>query len=177
MALVSEPIPDMLVTTYLHMTDRSQFHPAFNDDDTLMILTMTRPDVRYYRFLYMSVGEQWRWRDRLIMPERELAAILASPKTSVHVLYTQGNPAGYVELSRTNDETEIAYFGLFPTYIGQGLGKHLLSHGIQRAWDEGARRVWVHTCNLDGPHALSNYVKRGFSIYQTHVQPVPERYY
>jgi hypothetical protein len=28
----------------------------------------------------------------------------------------------------------------------------------------GARVVWVHTCSLDGPHALRNYQQRGFRI-------------
>jgi GNAT superfamily N-acetyltransferase len=141
-----------------------------------MVMSMNAPDIGFYRFLYTSVGEQWRWRDRLIMPEEELESILSVPGTSVHVLYVHGIPAGYVELSRQGEDTEIAYFGLRPEFIGQGLGKHLLSFGIARAWDDGARRVWVHTCNLDGPHALPNYLKRGFSVYETHIQPMPERY-
>jgi GNAT superfamily N-acetyltransferase len=177
MALAVQPIPDTLITTYLHMTEHGQFRPAFSDDtDGIMIVSLNAPDVRFYRFLYSSVGEQWRWRDRLIMPEDELETILSAPETSVHVLYAHGIPAGYVELARQGETTEIAYFGLRPGFMGRGLGKHLLSFGIARAWDDGSQRVWVHTCNLDGPHALSNYLKRGFSIYETHVQPMPERY-
>lgn len=177
MVLALQPIPEALVTTYLHMTDRAEFHPAFSDDTNgVMIMSMSAPDVRFYRFLYSSVGEQWRWRDRLIMPEGELESILAAPETSVHVLYIHGIPAGYVELSGQDGDTEIAYFGLRPEFIGRGLGKHLLSYGIARAWEQAPHRVWVHTCNLDGPHALSNYLKRGFSIYETHIQPMPERY-
>jgi GNAT superfamily N-acetyltransferase len=177
MALPLQSIPDTLVTTYLQMTDRSQFRPAFNNDaDGAMLMSMNAPDARFYRFLYGTVGEQWRWRDRLIMPENELETILGASETSVHVLYVHGIPAGYVELFRQGEDTEIAYFGLRPEFMGRGLGKHLLSYGIARAWEGDTRRVWVHTCNLDGPHALSNYLKRGFSIYDTHVQPMPERY-
>src|SRR5690606_12479507 len=177
MALAVQPIPDVLVTTYLHMTDRAAFKPAFIEDtDGVMIMSMNAPDVRFYRFLYSSVGEQWRWRDRLIMPEEELESILRLPETSVHVLYVHGIPAGYVELFKDGENTEIAYFGLRPEFIGRGLGKHLLSYGIARAWEGDTQRVWVHTCNLDGPHALSTYLKRGFSIYDTHIQPMPERY-
>ena len=177
MALAVQPIPDVLVTTYLHMTDRAAFKPAFIEDtDGVMIMSMNAPDVRFYRFLYSSVGEQWRWRDRLIMPEEELESILRLPETSIHVLYVHGIPAGYVELFKDGENTEIAYFGLRPEFIGRGLGKHLLSYGIARAWEGDTQRVWVHTCNLDGPHALSNYLKRGFSIYDTHIQPMPERY-
>ena len=177
MALAVQPIPEALVTTYLHMTDRTAFQPAYCEESNgVMVMSMTAPDVRFYQFLYSSVGEQWRWRDRLIMPEDELESILSSPETSVHVLYMHGIPAGYVELSGQNGDTEIAYFGLRPQFIGRGLGKHLLSYGIARAWERETSRVWVHTCNLDGPHALSNYLKRGFSIYDTYIQPMPELY-
>jgi GNAT superfamily N-acetyltransferase len=60
--------------------------------------------------------------------------------------------------------------------MGKGLGKHLLSYGIAQAWNNGAKRLWVHTCNLDGPYALNNYIKRGFSVYKVDEQPMPERY-
>lgn len=169
--------PETLITTYLHMTAREQFRPAFRDPDgDLTLMTMQTPDVAFYRFLYTGVGGQWRWRDRILMPEAELAAILAQPETSVHVLYARGVPAGYVELKRDGENTELAYFGLRPEYTGQGLGKHLLSWGIQQAWDGGAARVWVHTCNLDAPQALPNYVKRGFVVYNTVEEPMPNRY-
>ena len=31
----------------------------------------------------------------------------------------------------------------------------------------GTLRVWVHTCTLDGPHALANYRARGFVPFHT----------
>ncbi len=62
---------------------------------------------------------------------------------------------------------EIVYFGLLPQFVGQGLGGHLLTEAVERAWQMDARRVWVHTCNLDHPAALKNYQARGFKLYQT----------
>jgi len=46
---------------------------------------------------------------------------------------------------------------------------------VQRAFDDGAQRVWLHTCTLDGPHAIANYLARGFTPYKTTTQdePVP----
>src|SRR5438034_8495738 len=41
---------------------------------------------------------------------------------------------------------------------------------ISRAWAKGARRVWVHTCSLDGPTALANYQGRGFRVYDQRAQ-------
>jgi GNAT superfamily N-acetyltransferase len=50
------------------------------------------------------------------------------------------------------------------TYLG--LGKQLLSFAIDRAWEEGAKRIWLHTCTLDNAAALPNYLKRGFSPFK-----------
>lgn len=176
MAAVRSIAPDMLVTTYLHMIKRDQFRPAYVPLDGARIVPLPNPDVAFYRFLYGSVGADWCWRDRLIMSDAELEAALARPGTSVDVLYVGDVPAGYVELVNTGWETELAYFGLRPAFTGMGLGKHLLSHGIERAWETDIRRLWVHTCNLDSPRAQDNYVKRGFRPYKVHRQPMPERY-
>lgn len=169
-------IPNTLVTSYLHMTDRSQFSPSFIHDHRVTIFPMNMADVSFYRFLYSEVGRDYRWRDRLLISEHELRAAISEPGVTVHVMYVQGVPAGYVELSKTGDETEVAYFGLRPEFHGNGYGKHLLSYGIAKAWEDSAKRVWVHTCNLDGTYALSNYLKRGFKVYETHETPMPSRY-
>ena len=173
----SDLLPETLITTYLEMTGASQFVPAYVDlAESTHIARIGIVDVEYYRFLYASVGYAWRWRDRLEMPVAELSAILERPETEIDVLYGSGVPAGYVELDRQGTDVEIAYFGLRAGFIGQGYGKHLLSHGITRAWEGDTQRVWVHTCNLDGPHALRNYERRGFSVYKVDEQPMPERY-
>lgn len=169
-------IPDTLTTTYLEMNSPASFRPSYTNDPHIKIIPMSKADVRFYRFLYSEVGGQWRWRDRLVISEEELRAAISKPGVSVYVLYVDGVPAGYVELAAEGDDTEIAYFGLRDDFHGQGLGKHLLSYGIEQAWAGGAKRVFVHTCNLDGPHALSNYMKRGFSIYEVHNTPMPSRY-
>jgi GNAT superfamily N-acetyltransferase len=171
--------PDTLITTYLHMTAPSDFRPAFLPAGALgdaRVMKMNGVDVPFYRFLYGSVGEPWRWRDRLVMPDDDLAAALAAPGTSVYVLYMGGLPAGYFELRGENGDVELGYFGLRPAYVGRGLGKHLLSLAIQQAWDGGAKRLWVHTCNLDAVQALDNYQKRGFRVYDVHEEPMPPRY-
>jgi GNAT superfamily N-acetyltransferase len=166
------------------MTDWSEFRPAYlNYLDGIKLMCMDTPDVAFYRFLYSSIGKQWRWHDRLSKSDEELKALLLAPGTSVHVLYVDGAPAGYIELVKRQDgptarfhSTEIAYFGLRPGYTGRGLGKHLLSHGIAYAWNKGTQRLWVHTCNLDGPRALDNYIKRGFRVYRVDKGPMPEQY-
>ncbi|GAB4525401.1 MAG: GNAT family N-acetyltransferase [Anaerolineae bacterium] len=170
-------LPETLVTTYLEMTSPDTFQPGFTTAEDVLLLPMQQVDVTFYLFLYQTVGEAWKWRDRLLMPREELTHILASPQTRVYVLYAGGVPAGYFELFQEETHVEIAYFGLRPEFIGRGLGKHLLSAAIQQAWQlENAQRIWLHTCNLDGPHALQNYIARGFTIYDVQEEPMPERY-
>lgn len=178
-------LPPTLVTTYLQMTDWSEFRPSYlNYLDGIKVMCMDVPDVAFYRFLYTSIGKQWRWRDRLTYSDQEIKELLLVPGTSIHVLYVDGAPAGYIELANHQEgsvtrfySTEIVYFGLRPSYMGQGLGKHLLSHGIAYAWNKGTQRLWVHTCNLDAPHALDNYINRGFKVYRVDEQAMPECYF
>jgi GNAT superfamily N-acetyltransferase len=159
---------DTIVTTYLQIFDRAHVRPAPLPPAAL-VMAAREPLPDFYRFLYGSVGRDYRWTARLSWSDEHLERHLARPSLSLDVLYVGGTPAGYIELDRESHEpgTEIAYFGLIPRFHGRGLGKALLSYGMLRALDEGAERVWVHTCTLDGPHALANYQARGFVPYKT----------
>ncbi len=164
-----------VTTTYLRLNARDDLRAVTLDDPDLLVLEAREPSVPFYRFLYDAVGRDFTWTERLKWSDERLAAHLARPAVSLLVLYVRGTPAGYIELDREPEEageagTEIAYFGLLPTFHGRGLGKYLLSFGAARAFNDGASRVWLHTCTLDGPHALANYRARGFAPYKTTVQ-------
>lgn len=168
--------PAQLVTTYLEMTDPQQLNGTTQERDDAYIEEMHTVDVGFYRYLYRAVGEKWCWRDRLEMSKSDLRATLARETTRVFVLYVGGAPAGYVELAKQGKSIEIAYFGLREEYHGRGLGKYLLSYGVRKAWEMNAERVWLHTCNLDGPYALANYRKRGFQVFKQERKPMPDLY-
>ena len=152
-------------TTYLEMLapPQDELPPPRPD---LAIVPAAAPSVEFYRHLYSSVGSRYHWVDRLVMAEDELLAILQDPLVQIHVLEVAGRPAGYAELDgRTPGEVELAYFGLFPEAVGQGLGEYLLNWTLNKAWSGRPGRVWVHTCDLDHPAALPTYLKAGFRIY------------
>ena len=87
----------------------------------------------------------------------------ADPDVSLWLLSSRGSPAGYFELRRHGDgSVEVAFFGLLPEFVGRGWGGHLLTLAVREAWAMRPARVWLHTCTLDHPAALHNYVKRGF---------------
>ena len=114
------------------------------------------------RFLYTEVGRQFNWRDRLRWTDAQFQAYLDGG-VAVWVLYHGGAPAGYFDLRPDDDgSVEIYNFGLMPHAIGRGFGRYLLTRAVQEGWAMSAKRVWLHTCTLDHPGALPNYLKRGF---------------
>jgi GNAT superfamily N-acetyltransferase len=153
-------------TTYLQMFAHPQRTVAAPRDG-LAVVHASKPTIDFYRFLYDAVGRHWQWIDRKKLADVELARIVQDPRVEVHVLYVEGVPAGYAELDRrSTGDIELAYFGIVPEFIGQGLGKYLLHWAIDRAWSHRPARFWVHTCSLDHPAALPNYRKAGFTVYR-----------
>ena len=160
-------MPGQAVRTYLEMSDRSDLSPALppDGDVTLERREQRAPDV--WRRLYTEVGREYQWVDRLAWTDDEIARYLADPRLELWILSEAGEPAGYFELRADDDgAVEIAYFGLMPHAVGRGLGKFMLTRAVERAWDRGATRVWLHTSSLDHSSALSNYLARGFSIWK-----------
>ena len=154
--------------TYLEMRERSELQPALSDDPRIRIEEQPDCSVELFRFLYVEVGKNYRWIDRLSWTDDDIRGYLARPEISVWLMTYDNETAGYFELRKCEDgSTEIAYFGLIPKFIGRGLGKHLLTRGVEQAWAGGATRVWLHTCTLDDPAALPNYLSRGFRPFKT----------
>lgn len=152
--------------TYLQLNHADEFTAAFLADEGAKIVRVHKCPASFYRYLYSEVGRLYHWIDRLVWTDEEIVAHLAQDSLSLFVLYYEGAPAGYFELSKEEDgSTELAYFGLVQEFLGKGLGKHLLSAAIAQAWQDGASRVWLHTCTLDDPAALPNYLKRGFQPF------------
>jgi GNAT superfamily N-acetyltransferase len=154
------------LVSYLEMTapPARPARPAPRSD--LEIRLARQPTVSFYRYLYAAVGAPWTWTVRRCLSDAELQAILSDPRVEVNVLWVGGVPAGYAELDRrTPPDIELAYFGLMPEFIGQGLGGYLLDWAIHHAWRVRPRRLWLHTCDLDHPSALDVYQRGGFRIY------------
>lgn len=156
-----------VTTTYLEMTSREQLRPGKAPRIPCELVRVPVPDPELNRFLYTEVGADFQWVDRLPWDRTRWLAYLDRPDLETWVVYVSGAPAGYFELERQGEgDVEIAYFGLLRDFIGMGLGGYLLTAAIERAWDMGATRVWVHTCDLDHPSALANYMARGLEIYR-----------
>ncbi|TPP10887.1 3-mercaptopyruvate sulfurtransferase [Rhizobium glycinendophyticum] len=122
----------------------------------------------FYRFLHRQVGARWHWYERLRMTDEQLKAIIHNPKVSISVLYVDGAPCGFYELSQESDDVvEISYFGLFEHGLGLGIGKWFLLQALYSAWTSNPKVVTVTTNSLDHPRALQLYQQFGFSPVAT----------
>lgn len=157
-----------VTTWYLEQTDPAQLRHAKQPHPAPQILRAEIASPELNRFLYTAVGGDWHWTDRLAWTRERWLKYLARAEVQTWLMLVQGTPAGYVELElQTDANVEIAYFGLIKPFLGRGLGGPLLGAGLEAAWQMGAQRVWVHTCSLDGAHALANYQARGMHLYKT----------
>ncbi len=132
----------------------------------------------FYRFLHRQVGARWHWYTRLRMTDAELKATIHDPRVSISVLYVNGAPAGFFELSQQSEElVELSYFGLIEHALGLGLGKWFLLQALYSAWQANPKKVVVTTNSLDHPRALQLYQQFGFSPVETSsalVDPISE---
>jgi GNAT superfamily N-acetyltransferase len=156
-----------VTTYYLEMTAPHDLKAKRAPLDDLAFVRVDPPMPELNRFFYTAVGGAWYWTDRLPWTYGQWLEWLCRPGVQTWLLSAAGVPAGYVELDgRPGGDVELAYFGLLPQFIGKGLGAHLLTLAVERAWTFPARRVWLHTCTLDHPHALAHYRARGFRVYR-----------
>lgn len=160
----------MLVrTTFLEMRTPEALRPSIRIPAEVLLLKAGTPRPELSRFLYTAVGGDWYWRDRLPWTWSDWMAWLDRPEVETWVAYHRGTPAGYFELeAQEGGDVEIAYLGLLPGFDGAGLGGYLLTQAVHRGFRmrPGVARVWVHTCTLDHPLALVNYLARGFEVFQ-----------
>jgi ribosomal protein S18 acetylase RimI-like enzyme len=150
---------------YLEISSLADLQPAPSPACAAIVHRVQRCPAAFYRFLYAAVGEEYHWIDRLPWTDDEIRVHLAREAVQLWVMYVGGAPAGWYELRRETDgAVEIAYFGLLKEFHGQGLGGFLLTEATRQAFAQGATRVWLHTCTLDHPAALRNYLSRGFRV-------------
>ncbi len=151
-----------VVVTFLRM-ERAPAAPAPAFPKGVDVHTLPACSVPHYRRLYNTVGGPYLWWLRRILPDQELAALLARSAVSIHVVSVDGVEAGFYELDASYwPAVNLSYFGLMPHAVGHGIGHAFLRHAIDAAFAMGARALTVNTCTADHPRALPAYVGAGF---------------
>ena len=152
---------------YLEMLSREELR-AKPGPSGFVASILAEPDPDLNRRHYEKVGGDWQWTDRSNWTDREWIEYVDRPALRTGIAKVDGGSAGYFELEAQADgNVEVVQLGLFPEYIGCGLGGALVTAAIESSWAiPGTCRVWLHTCSRDHENALENYKRRGFSVYE-----------
>ena len=127
-----------------------------------------KPDFQLNKFFYKQVGKKHRWIDRLSWSDGKWMNYISNKNLETYIISESDELAGFFELLYNPElkETEISYFGLLEEYIGKGIGGYALSVAIKKSFEKNIKRVWLHTCTLDHPNALKNYIARGMTVFK-----------
>lgn len=155
-----------VTTTFLEMASPEALRPKRTTLRDVRVCKLDIPTPSLNHYFFMNVGRPWKWYSRLSWSLEDWKAWTEKDTVGTWIGQIQGSPFGYLEIERQGGDAELSFFGLLPQFLGRGLGGFFLSEAVRLAWELGPQRVWVHTCTLDHPHALNNYLARGFSIYK-----------
>lgn len=141
------------------------------EDKKVGFIKLEKPiNCSQYLNYYKTVGYELNWLDRLLLRDLELSEKINASNVHIYVMEVEGQEAGFLELVQEENFVEILYFGLFPEYIGRGLGKYFLNWAIRKAWSFSPKWIQLNTCELDHPNALSNYKKSGFKPFEEKIE-------
>lgn len=153
-------------TVWMQMLERPPA-PAVRGISLRRMSTLNTPEMRA---IFNRIGASSLW-DRTAQLNQDIHASPWGPDDFLYFAYDDtARHVGLVELARSAGgtggiEIEISYFGLFPEFIGTGMGKRLLAATLDAAWEFAPTRLSLHTCNTDHPSAFGFYRAAGFMPY------------
>lgn len=154
---------------YLNIFSKKELKVSNCKEKNLEVFIESKPTVDFCKFLYKEVGRDFFWRDRLKWSDQDWLNYISNDFFKLYILKKNNELAGYYELlyDPKTSSMEISYFGIFKEFFGKGIGGHLLTDAILTSFNQKINKVWVHTCTLDHPNALKNYLARGMKIFKT----------
>ncbi len=161
--MARRPAPLKAVVTYLEQPERPKIFEPMPVNLHVALMKQTEIPLHFYRYLQQRTGQGYHWVARLRLDDAALAKIVHAQTTAIHVLYLNGAPAGFFELSAADPQiVSLEYFGIMGHARGLGLGRWFLAQAIEAAWNFNPSKLKVSTCSLDHPAALPLYQKLGF---------------
>ncbi|GAB3580137.1 GNAT family N-acetyltransferase [Amycolatopsis endophytica] len=155
------------LVTHVEMASRGDLLPAPAVPGlSLDVLPAGSPLIRTTT---VRIGSPYHWPSTT-WSDDEWADYLTRPGLAARLFRYGTDIAGLADyLVSPSGSVEITTFGLVPEFVGKGLGGYALTLAVTEAWNltPNVRRVWLHTSNLDHPHALPNYEHRGFRRFRT----------
>ena len=157
-----------ILRNYLNIRIQDKFKESQKPRDFPYVSLCKTEDFQLNKFFYKQIGKKHNWKDRLIWENKDWIDYLSNEKIYTYVLKNKNELIGYFELilHKEKKESEIAYFGILEEFIGNKIGGFLLSEAIKVSFLLKAECVLVHTCSLDHPNAIKNYIARGMQIFK-----------
>lgn len=168
----------------LEQTSPADLRPAAVPEGDLRIVRSEVVLPEFSRFLYSAVGGDIHWTDRLGMSYAQWQEALERPGAETWVAYENGTAgrvrrAGPAGRRRGRDHVLRADPGVpgaadrrAPPQLRSGA--RLGPGGALAGSASTTKRVWLHTCSKDGPHAMDNYLRRGFRLFDTKTEVEPD---
>jgi RimJ/RimL family protein N-acetyltransferase len=158
--------------SYLEMTSPDQLVPG-REPPTALAFEPADSRMPLVRETHVRVGTPHHWSS-VLWTDEHWTAVLALPHQHNWIVRVDGDVAGLTSMvAEPGGDVQIMAFGLVPEWVGNGYGGAALTEAVRLAWKVppvGApqvRRVHLDTMSLDHPHALPNYLARGFRVYRT----------
>jgi ribosomal protein S18 acetylase RimI-like enzyme len=158
-----------IIRSYLHISSKNDLIKSSCKEKNLEVYLEKKPTPELCKFFYKEVGKEFFWKDRLRWSDQEWLSYINNEFFKLYILKYNNKLAGYYELlyDLKTFSMEIPYFGIFKEFYGKGIGGYLLTDAILNSFNHKVDKVWVHTCTLDHPNALKNYLARGMRIFKT----------
>ena len=158
-----------IIRSYLHISSKNHLIKSSCKEKNLEVYLEKKPTPDLCKFFYKEVGRDFFWKDRLRWSNQDWLNYINNDFFKLYILKYNNKLAGYYELlyDPKTLSMEIPYFGIFKEFYGKGIGGYLLTDAILNSFNHKVNKVWVHTCTLDHPNALKNYLSRGMKIFKT----------
>ncbi len=159
---------------------RKDFIPAEN------LLPIVKEKGNYDRFidLLTKVGEDSKWDLREVyynpLTIKSLKQTFAKKSSSLWVFKNKDKDVGFCQTAPVEDLTtlfnqssgisEIYKIGLFPEYIGKGLGKSYLTSVLTEIF-KNHHTVYLNTRDTNVVNSVPFYQKLGFEVFKTEILP------
>ena len=154
------------VVTHLEMLPPYRLSPSFDMEPGYSFSHIENVAIADYRQIYNEIGMDWHWVNRRHMSDGDLSAIIHKPTTEVFFLKQNNRIIGFTEFNLAPfPDVEIVFVGLVSEFIGHGLGKAILSAGLDYLYSKNPQRIYIQTCSLDHPNAISMYQRFGFKAF------------
>ena len=160
---------------YLEIKNIEELKKVNLENNELKVKLLKKIDFNLNKFFYKQIGKNHRWTDRLSWNDNMWVNYVSDKSVNTFVLMYNKNLAGYFEriYNKQSNEFEIAYFGILHEYRNKKFGAYLLSKAIELSFQDGAKRVWVHTCTFDHKNAIKNYISRGMKVFKEEKIKIP----